>query len=434
MIKTVTVLGANGTMGSNVSGIFASFGGVKVYLVSRTIEKSKKAMANIASSVKADSVKKNLIPADYSMLEDCIRESDLIFESVAEDLDTKIKINNEISSWVDEDTIICTGSSGLSIKVLAEVFPENIRKNYLGVHFFNPPYNLTLCEIIPSEYTEKKLLNNMKDYVGSKLHRTVVQVTDSPAFLGNRIGFQFINETLQYAEKYKHKGGIDYIDSILGPFTGRSMPPLVTSNFVGLDVHQAIVDNLYDNTNDYAKESFIMPNFAVYLVNKGILGKKTNGGLYKTIVSNDGTKKYLVYDISLNEYREVKNYNLSFTNKMVDSLRVGDYNSAFNTLINDSSLEAKLCLEFLLKYVVYSLITSKYVGDSIHAADDVMAAGFGWCPPLGMVQALFGIENFVTLAEERLPEAIWNEVEIEQLFSDISSSKYDYRRFFQAKH
>ena len=42
-IETVTVVGANGTMGTNVSGIFASFGGAKVYMVSRDIEKSRKA-------------------------------------------------------------------------------------------------------------------------------------------------------------------------------------------------------------------------------------------------------------------------------------------------------------------------------------------------------------------------------------------------------
>lgn len=40
-IQTVTVIGANGTMGCNVSAIFASFGNAKVYMVSRDIEKSK---------------------------------------------------------------------------------------------------------------------------------------------------------------------------------------------------------------------------------------------------------------------------------------------------------------------------------------------------------------------------------------------------------
>ena len=41
MIKVVTIIGANGTMGANVSAIFASFGNARVYMVSRDKEKSK---------------------------------------------------------------------------------------------------------------------------------------------------------------------------------------------------------------------------------------------------------------------------------------------------------------------------------------------------------------------------------------------------------
>ena len=37
---------------------------------------------------------------------------------------------------------------------------------------------------------------------------------------------------MQYAEKYKEKGGIDYIDTILGLFTGRNMRPMCTADFV----------------------------------------------------------------------------------------------------------------------------------------------------------------------------------------------------------
>lgn len=39
--KIVTVIGANGITGTNVSAIFASFGNAKVYMVSRDLEKSK---------------------------------------------------------------------------------------------------------------------------------------------------------------------------------------------------------------------------------------------------------------------------------------------------------------------------------------------------------------------------------------------------------
>lgn len=80
-IKTVTVIGANGTMGTNVSAIFASFGNAKVYMVSRDLEKSKTAAQKAGKTVKADSIISNLVPADYIMLADCVKESDLVFES-----------------------------------------------------------------------------------------------------------------------------------------------------------------------------------------------------------------------------------------------------------------------------------------------------------------------------------------------------------------
>ena len=83
-IKTVTVIGANGAMGANISGIFASFGDAKVYMVGRDPEKIKLAREKGAKSVKADKVAENLIAADYSELSEIIPVSDLVFESVAD--------------------------------------------------------------------------------------------------------------------------------------------------------------------------------------------------------------------------------------------------------------------------------------------------------------------------------------------------------------
>lgn len=125
----------------------------------------------------------------------------------------------------------------MSITVLAERYPEHLRHRFFGVHMFNPPYSLNLCELTPTQYSDMTLCDDLSEYLRDVLFRTVVKVEDSSAFLGIRIGFQFINEVLQYAEKYKYSGGIDYMDAVLGPFSGRSMAPLVTADFVGLDIH-----------------------------------------------------------------------------------------------------------------------------------------------------------------------------------------------------
>jgi 3-hydroxyacyl-CoA dehydrogenase len=148
---------------------------------------------------------------------------------------------------------------------------------------FNPPYQLTLCELTASPYSDMQMYQKLKAYLMNKLYRTVAESKDLPALLGNRIGFYFMNEALQYAERYQVNGGIDYIDTLLGPFTGRTMPPITTADFVGLDVHKAIVDNIYENTNDYVHERFVLPGYVQKLIDQKKLGRKTGEGLYKLI-------------------------------------------------------------------------------------------------------------------------------------------------------
>lgn len=432
-IRTVTVIGANGTMGCNISGIFASFGEAKVYMVCRNIEDAKKAREKAKISVRAEAIGKNLIPRTYEDLEECLAESDLIFESVKEDIEIKKDVYNRIIKYIKPNTIIGTGTSGLSINELSECFDESLRPYFLGIHMYNPPYYMTLCEVIPSKYTDLKILKEVKEYLKSNLLRKVVEVKDEPAFMGNRIGFQFINDALQYAELYKDNGGIDYIDAILGPFTGRNMPPLMTSDFVGLDVHQAIVDNIYNNTMDYAHETFKMPDFALKLISKQKLGKKSGCGLYQTIINSDGTRTYKVYDISSNSYRSKENYIFPFAKQMINEFKIGNYKSAFKKLIENNSIEANICIQFMLKYVIYSISTAKSIGENIYSADDVMANGFNWVPPLAVVDAFGGVQNFIMIANKKLPKEFLSQIDITTLMQDVPQSKYDYRPFFKAK-
>ncbi len=432
-IRTVTIIGANGTMGRNIAGIFASFGNAKVYMVARDINKAEDARNKAALSVKAISVKNRLVAADYSMIKECVEKSDLIFEAVFEDMELKRKIAHMVSEAVKPHAIICTGTSGLSVTTLAEQYLVEQRGRFFGVHMFNPPYSLNLCELVPTKYSDEIVFDKLEIYLKKVLYRTVVKVKDSPAFLGNRIGFQFINEVMQYAEKYKDNGGIDYMDAILGSFSGRSMAPLVTADFVGLDIHKAIVDNLYDNTTDYAHGTFILPEFATKLINEGKLGKKAKGGLYKTEVYDDGLKRRTVYDVDSGVYRDIMSYQFPFAVKMMKNLRIGNYQDAFCTLIENHSAEAELCLQFLLKYVVYSLVATDYVGYNIHSADDVMATGFNWCPPLAIADALGTVIDFKSLVRERLDKNVQDSIDVEAVLASVVPSKYDYRPFFKAK-
>ncbi len=430
-IRTVTVIGVTGTMGANIAGIFASFGNAKVYCLGRDLEKVRKTIPRIVQSVRADAIAKNLIPADFSMLETCVAESDLVFESAREDMAVKKEIAARVGRVLQPHAISGTGSSGLSITEIAECYPAEKRGRFFGIHLFNPPYMLPLCELTGTKYTEPGTKASLKAYLRDKLIRVVVEVRDSPAFMANRIGFQFINEALRCADQYRDNGGIDYIDALLGPFTGRAMAPLMTSDFVGLDIHLAIVDNLYENTRDYARETFLLPGFAQGLIDTGRLGRKSGGGLYQQVKYENGFRRLTVYDIKSGLYRDVIPYVFPFADKMKRCLQEGDYAEAFRHLVNNSSQEAEICLSFLLKYILYSLYVAREVGDSTGAADDVMAMGFNWCPPLALYEALSTAADVPALIRDRLPE-IWEASDAAALLSDIPPSQYDYRRYFKS--
>ncbi|MDD5017805.1 MAG: 3-hydroxyacyl-CoA dehydrogenase family protein [Eubacteriales bacterium] len=432
-IKTVSVIGANGTMGAAVSGLIAAFGNAKVYMIARRMEAAEKAAGVAADSVKAGSVRNRLIPKTYDDFEVCISESDWVFESVAENIAVKSDIYKRIQACKKPGLIVTTGTSGFSINELSNIFDEAGQKRYFGTHFFNPPYNLTLCEVIRSKKTDAQLFDDMSAYLKVMLCRDVIETTDTPAFLGNRIGFHFMNKALQYAEKYKAEGGIDYIDAVLGPFTGRGMTPIATIDFVGLDVHKAIVDNIQQNSNDYDNGAFVLPAFVNGLITEGRMGMKTNDGLFKTVIGEDKSKQRMVYDIALGTLRPLRKYDLPFAKKMVNAMKTGNYQEAFEVLKRDTSKEAMLCKFFVVTYITYSLVTAQSVSPVVSDADIAMSKGFNWAGPVALMQALGGYDEVLKIAKQADMEGnLAAELEGIDGKNKRPVPAFDYRKYFRA--
>lgn len=429
--KVVTVLGANGTMGRNVSAIFASFGECIVFMVCRDMEKANKAKELAIQSIRCESIGKNLFPGTYENLDSYIKRSNIVFESVSEDFQIKKNVYQKIKPFLKDDAIIATGTSGLSIKELSEIFDKH-KNRFFGIHMFNPPYNLTLCELVTHSDEQRETAIQLKDYLQTKLNRTVVEVKDEPSFLGNRIGFFFIGEAMKLAEKYQDQGGIDYIDSILGCFTGRNMSPLVTADFVGLDVTKSIVDYIYENVLDEYRDSFAAPDYLNQLVMENKLGRKVNKGFY---FKDRDRQLNFVYDIKQNNYRLMNNYQFYFANEMIKLFKNGQYEKGINLLIDDESQEATLCKKMLLSYIVYSLKISSEVSTDIASCDDAMATGFSWIPPIALIELLGGKEKTKYLINKYLDARYQHIINDKDFYKCIPEhSKYDFRPFLKAKY
>ena len=148
-IKKATILGVNGTMGSGSAAILAGFGGIQVYALARSMEKAEKGVEDAVKSIRSSVVRDRMIPGTYEKdLESSVAKSDWVFECVAESYETKEPLNQKISASRRQGTLVSTISSGLSIERLASCFDEDGKSHYYGTHFFNPPYKLTLCELV----------------------------------------------------------------------------------------------------------------------------------------------------------------------------------------------------------------------------------------------------------------------------------------------
>lgn len=400
-IKTVTILGANGAMGAGSAGVIASFGEAKVHMLARDLGKANEGISKAIKSVRTDTIKDRMIAGTYDNdLAKAVSESDWVFELVAESYEVKEPINKEIAKHRKPGTIVSTVSSGLSIERLAKSFDEDGQKHYFGTHFFNPPYKMILCELVSHKGNDPKIKSDLGAYLENVLRRAVVYTNDTPAFAGNRIGFQLMNEIAQLAERYSDKGGIALMDEIMGGFTGRAMGPLATVDFVGLDVHKAIVDNLYEFTKDAAHETFKLPGYMQKLIDSGNLGAKSGQGLMKRSKTADGKREKFVYNIATGNYDPYPKFDIAFTKQASDRIRSSDYKGAMEIIKSAKGLEAELCRYFMARYISYSLSIVGEVVDNKENADKAMGFGFNWVPASAFVDLLGGVKSSIQFIED----------------------------------
>ncbi|MGB0059673.1 3-hydroxyacyl-CoA dehydrogenase family protein [Candidatus Binatus sp.] len=389
----VVIIGANGTMGAGAGCVFAG-AGYHVTMLARSADKAKEGLTDAQNDARAEAIGERISLGAYDAdLGRSVGEAAIVFESLAEDLPLKKQFFELIDKSRRPESIIATGSSGLSIAEMARGRSESFRRNFLGVHLFNPPHVIVGTEVIPGPDTDPAVVKNVVAMLTKRLGRKVIVTKDMPAFVGNRVGFKVLNETAQLAAEH----GVAYIDYLIGPHTGRAMAPLATVDLVGWDVHKAIVDNVHANCKDEAHESFAMPAYMNAALRNGCLGDKTpeRGGFYRR-----AGKEVFVLDPKTGGHDELeKPAPIEFVEKMKQAHRVGRYADAFKIFAEAKGADADLCRRVVLGYVSYGLNRVGEVAASAADVDTIMSYGFNWAPPTAIVD-LIGAKNTVAMLQK----------------------------------
>ena len=381
-IERAVVLGANGTMGYGSAALFTQ-AVPHVTFLARSAEKAEQGLAAAIQQVRSPTVASRATTGDYDTgFDAAVGEADLIFEALTEDFAIKKQMFDRVEKARRDDSIVATVTSGLSINDLAEGRSDSFRRNFLGLHLFNPPNVIVGTELIAGRDTDPEVLDFVEAFARFRLGREIIRTADTPAFAGNRVGFKVLNQVAQLAEEH----GPLLVDRVVGPYTGRALPPLATIDLVGWDVHRAIVDNVYENTNDEAHGTLRLPDSMAKLIEQGVLGDKSGGGFFKT---DDETR--LVLDPKTGGYRpeaEIELPALGYVDAVAALYRQARYKDGMRLFVEAEGEYAALAHEVVAGYISYAFHRASEVTDDINGIDRIMATGFNWAPPSVLVDTM----------------------------------------------
>ncbi|MEC1520463.1 3-hydroxybutyryl-CoA dehydrogenase [Neobacillus niacini] len=278
-IKTIGVIGA-GSMGSGIAQV-AACAGFQIILsdiqedyLTRSLGIIKKSLEKLSSKGKLnDTVETILERFTASTRLDDLKEADIVFEVIIENMEKKKELYKEIDQICKHETIFCSNTSGLSITEMASATKR--ADKVIGTHFFNPVPLMELVEIIRGNDTSDETYMIAKDLCES-FGKKSITVNEAPLFAVNRILAPMINEAIFVLQE----GVATKEDIDLGMKLGANHPigPLALADMIGLDVMLMVMETLYEETAD---SKYRPATLLRKLVRAGHYGRKTGRGFYE---------------------------------------------------------------------------------------------------------------------------------------------------------
>jgi len=278
-IGSVGIVGA-GLMGTGIAECSAA-AGFDTVVVKATPGSPDAARGKLEASLGKQVQKGKLAAPDAEAIlrritwtsdKDALAGTDVIIESIVEDLAEKQHLFADLDALCKRDAIFATNTSTLRVADLVKASHRPDRT--LGLHFFSPVPAMKLVEVAHLPSTDAAILAAANDFVG-KLGKTAVPVLDSTGFVVNRLLVPYLIGAIAAYEQ--GLGGAEEIDTAMKLGCGHPMGPLALSDLIGLDVIFAMAKLLYA---DFGSERYKPPALLRRLVQAGQLGKKTRIGFY----------------------------------------------------------------------------------------------------------------------------------------------------------
>jgi 3-hydroxybutyryl-CoA dehydrogenase len=276
-IARVGVVGS-GTMATGIVEVFAK-GGFDVTYVARGMDKVDRVGEAVARSLEKAIQRGKLTDADRDAalahvtgttdLED-LAGVDLIVEAIAEDLDIKKALFENLDEICHEGAILATTTSSLPVIELASVTGRP--RDVVGMHFFNPAQVMRLVEVVSTVATAADAAETVRGLCAA-IDKHAVSCGDRAGFIVNALLFPYLNDAVRMVEA--QYADADEIDTAMKEGCALPMGPFELLDVVGNDVALAIERTLF---LEFREPGFAPAPLLEHLVTARFLGRKTGRG------------------------------------------------------------------------------------------------------------------------------------------------------------
>jgi 3-hydroxybutyryl-CoA dehydrogenase len=274
--KQKAVIVGAGTMGSGIALFLAAAGWrtIVVDMNDRVREKFKDEMLTSIQRIGGDPAKADIIAV--SRLEEVDwTGTEIVFESIIEDLDAKRKLFATLERLAPKLVPLASNSTGYPIGSIGEGLAT--RDRMIGVHFLMPAQFVPLVEIIPSEETSLEIVERVRSLLASVGKRPVVLKKPLVGFLANRMQSALMREALSLIDRGVASAR-DVDDAVRYSFGFRyaAAGPIMQKEHSGWDISMGLYEKVFpDLCNDAAPTRSVRA-----MVEAGKLGMKTGEGFF----------------------------------------------------------------------------------------------------------------------------------------------------------
>ncbi|MBW6493333.1 MAG: 3-hydroxyacyl-CoA dehydrogenase family protein [Burkholderiaceae bacterium] len=368
-IRRAAVIGA-GPMGAGIAAQFAN-GGVPVDLLDVAGPDTDRDAPALAGLARVQAANAFATPEAAALVRvgnvddhmNRLAEADWIVEAVVERLEVKRALFARIEAARKPGSLVSSNTSTLLRADLVAAMSATFAKDFVIMHYFNPPWIMRLVELVGGPQTPPGMLARASAANRDLLGKVPVICRDTPGFNANRIGCFWM--AMAAREAMRLGLGAQQADAVHAAFGIPRTGVFGLFDLIGIDLVPHVWGSLLRSLpadDDFQRFDITTEPLFRSLVATGRHGRKTGGGFYRK--GSSGAREVL--DLVSGDY----------TAELPAPVLPGGGNLA--ALVADPGVLGHFARAVLIHVIAYAATHAPDIADDVSGVDTAVELGYSW--------------------------------------------------------